>query len=55
MIKEYFLNYEAMNSDVTINLSRLHHGFFYAMDTYREYLVLNELWSQDKVPWRILQ
>ena len=30
-----------------------HHGFFYAMDTYREYLHLNELWNQDKAPWRI--
>jgi glucose-1-phosphate cytidylyltransferase len=32
-----------------------HHGFFYAMDTYREYLYLNELWNQDKAPWRIWQ
>ena len=30
-------------------------GFFYAMDTYREYLYLNELWNQDKAPWRIWQ
>jgi glucose-1-phosphate cytidylyltransferase len=30
-----------------------HHGFFYAMDTYREYLHLNELWSQGKAPWKV--
>jgi len=30
-----------------------HQGFFFAMDTYREYLHLNELWSQGKAPWKI--
>lgn len=30
-----------------------HDGFFYAMDTYREYLALNELWSSGKAPWRV--
>lgn len=29
-----------------------HDGFFYAMDTYREYLQLNELWSNGSAPWR---
>lgn len=28
-----------------------HDGFFYAMDTYREYLVLNELWHSAP-PWK---
>lgn len=28
-----------------------HDGFFYAMDTYREYLHLNELWNAGKAPW----
>jgi glucose-1-phosphate cytidylyltransferase len=28
-----------------------HAGFFYAMDTYREYMVLNELWNAGKAPW----
>jgi glucose-1-phosphate cytidylyltransferase len=28
-----------------------HDGFFYAMDTYREYLYLNELWNSGKAPW----
>jgi glucose-1-phosphate cytidylyltransferase len=30
-----------------------HPGFFYAMDTYREYLFLNELWVGGKAPWKI--
>lgn len=28
-----------------------HDGFFYAMDTYREYLHLNELWAKQDAPW----
>jgi len=32
-----------------------HNGFFYAMDTYREYQYLNELWSGGKAPWKIWQ
>lgn len=32
-----------------------HNGFFYAMDTYREYLALNELWQTGKAPWRTPQ
>jgi glucose-1-phosphate cytidylyltransferase len=30
-----------------------HEGFFFAMDTYREYLHLNELWQSGKAPWRV--
>ena len=30
-----------------------HEGFFYAMDTYREYLYLNDLWTSGRAPWRI--
>ncbi len=30
-----------------------HEGAFYAMDTYREYLALNELWSSGKAPWKV--
>ena len=30
-----------------------HDGFFYAMDTYREYSYLNELWNSDRAPWRV--
>lgn len=30
-----------------------HHGFFHAMDTYREYLYLNELWDSGSPPWAV--
>jgi glucose-1-phosphate cytidylyltransferase len=30
-----------------------HGGFFFAMDTYREYLHLNQLWDQGRAPWRV--
>lgn len=30
-----------------------HDGFFYAMDTYREYLYLNELWNSQQAPWAV--
>jgi glucose-1-phosphate cytidylyltransferase len=30
-----------------------HDGFFYAMDTYREYQYLNDLWSGGQAPWRV--
>lgn len=30
-----------------------HDGFFYAMDTYREYQHLNELWSKGQAPWKV--
>lgn len=30
-----------------------HDGFFFAMDTYREYLQLNELWESGKAPWKV--
>jgi len=30
-----------------------HEGFFYAMDTYREYEYLNQLWNSDKAPWKV--
>lgn len=29
-----------------------HTGFFYAMDTYREYQYLNDLWSRGTAPWK---
>ena len=29
-----------------------HEGFFYAMDTYREYQHLNQLWSANRAPGR---
>lgn len=30
-----------------------HDGFFFAMDTYREYQHLNELWATGKAPWMV--
>jgi glucose-1-phosphate cytidylyltransferase len=32
-----------------------HEGFFYAMDTYREYQHLNELWASGEAPWKVWQ
>jgi glucose-1-phosphate cytidylyltransferase len=29
-----------------------HTGFFFAVDTYREYRLLNELWDQGNAPWK---
>jgi glucose-1-phosphate cytidylyltransferase len=30
-----------------------HDGFFYAMDTYREYVALNEMWAAGRAPWKV--
>jgi glucose-1-phosphate cytidylyltransferase len=30
----------------------VHRGFWQAMDTLREYNLLNELWSSDRAPWK---
>lgn len=30
-----------------------HPGFFFAMDTYREYKVLNDLWDSGRAPWKV--
>jgi glucose-1-phosphate cytidylyltransferase len=30
-----------------------HEGFFFAMDTYREYQQLNELWDSGRAPWKV--
>jgi glucose-1-phosphate cytidylyltransferase len=30
-----------------------HDGFFFAMDTYREYLALNDLWAEGQAPWMV--
>lgn len=34
-------------------MSYHHDGFFFAMDTYKEYTELNLLWEKGKAPWRI--
>lgn len=30
-----------------------HEGFFFAMDTYREYQMLNEIWASGHAPWKV--
>lgn len=30
-----------------------HDGFFFAMDTYREYQALNQMWKQGDAPWKV--
>jgi glucose-1-phosphate cytidylyltransferase len=30
-----------------------HEGFFYAMDTYREFQFLSELWASNRAPWKV--
>ena len=32
-----------------------HHGFWHAMDTYRDTLLLNEIWRQGNAPWAVWQ
>jgi glucose-1-phosphate cytidylyltransferase len=32
-----------------------HEGFFYAMDTYRDYQHLNDLWASGNAPWKCWQ
>lgn len=30
-----------------------HHGFWQCMDTYRDYLYLNDLWNTGEAPWKV--
>ena len=32
-----------------------HEGFWYGMDTYKDYLELNKMWDDDKRPWKVWQ
>ena len=32
-----------------------HEGYFFAMDTYREYNLLNDLWKSGQAPWKVWQ
>jgi glucose-1-phosphate cytidylyltransferase len=34
-------------------MSYRHNGFFYAMDTFREYQFLNDLWKSGQAPWKV--
>lgn len=64
VFKTNFLNYLNENSTLESKpLEKLsnelelcafiHEGYFEPMDTYREYLHMNELWSSGKAPWII--
>ena len=57
-----FISYLEENSTLEskplINLSKdnqlkafIHKGYFEPMDTYREYLHMNELWDSGEAPW----
>jgi glucose-1-phosphate cytidylyltransferase len=45
---------ERMASDGQL-MAYQHSGFFYAMDTYREYQILNNLWNSGEAPWKLWQ
>jgi glucose-1-phosphate cytidylyltransferase len=30
-----------------------HDGFFFAVDTYRDYLQVNEMWKSGAAPWKV--
>ena len=30
-----------------------HEGFFFAMDTFREFQMLNEMWKTGNAPWKV--
>lgn len=34
-------------------MSYYHQGFFYAMDTFKEYQELNKMWNSGKAPWKV--
>lgn len=34
-------------------MSYYHRGFFYAMDTFKEYQELNKMWKLGQAPWRV--
>lgn len=34
-------------------MAYLHSGFFFGMDTYRDYMHLNDLWASGEAPWKV--
>ncbi len=34
-------------------MAYLHHGFWHCMDTYRDFKLLNSLWTKGRAPWKI--
>jgi glucose-1-phosphate cytidylyltransferase len=43
---------EALADDRQL-MAYLHTGFWQAMDTYREFVYLNELWNRGEAPWKV--
>lgn len=43
---------ENLTRDGQLNIYN-HKGFWHCMDTYRDYLHLNEIWKMEKPPWRV--
>ena len=37
--------------DVSQLMAFKHEGFWYAMDTYREFIELNEIYDRGELPW----
>jgi len=31
----------------------VHHGFWFSMDTYKEAMMLNEMWKKGEAPWKV--
>jgi glucose-1-phosphate cytidylyltransferase len=49
-----------LEDDVLTNLAKVgelkafkHYDFWQPMDTYREFTILNQMWDQEKAPWKI--
>ena len=62
VFNKHFINYlkedSILETEPLVNLSNnrelrafIHNGYFEPMDTYREYIHLNELWETGKIPW----
>lgn len=43
--------FESLAKDRQIALYQ-HHGFWHAMDTYKDAIILNEIWNRPNCPWR---
>ncbi|MEB3206285.1 MAG: glucose-1-phosphate cytidylyltransferase [Vampirovibrionales bacterium] len=50
VLEERPLSQLAINQQL---VSYQHHGFFFPMDTFRDYLKLNELWQNAPAPWEV--
>jgi len=59
-IFEYLGENSILENDPLVELSRdgelmayRHNGFWQPMDTYREFVMLNDLWSNNSAPWKV--